>query len=160
MDWVLWGLCGECWAGVEFWVQWQFEWVRSKFNFPKRVLFSSCVRLSSGRDHHRLRTPWWCWMVSEIPKVFAFQKHLLVADDVLGFQTGQNPHFVQRIFNFFLGKIGQLYFFQSIGLFVCQSLHFEHRRVCSLPLLNQKVPSFAPISKSFSDILNIIIDGW
>jgi hypothetical protein len=45
-------------------------------------------------------------MRAEIPKVFALQKDLFVANDVFCFQTGQNPHLIEGVLDFFLGQIG------------------------------------------------------
>lgn len=43
------------------------------------------------------------------------QENFFVSDDVVSVDRGQNAHFVDGIFSFFVAQFGELHFFQSIA---------------------------------------------
>jgi hypothetical protein len=66
-------------------------------------------------------------MSDELPEILALEEDLLVANDAVVLETGQDAHLIQGIFDLFLGKVRQFHFLQRVDLLVCDSLDLEDR---------------------------------
>lgn len=72
-------------------------------------------------------------------------------------KTGQDADFVESVFNFLFSEVRQFDLLERVDLLISQPFDFKYCGVCSLTYMKPDLPSFAPISKSFSDMLIIII---
>ncbi len=72
-------------------------------------------------------------------------------------KTGQNTNLVQCVFNFLFTKVGQFDLLERVDLLISQAFDFKYSGVSSFTYILRDLPNFDPISKSFSDILIIII---
>jgi hypothetical protein len=93
-------------------------------------------------------------MGGPLPQIFALEEDLLVADDAIVLETGQDAHLVERVLDFLLGEVRQFHFLQRVDLAIGPPLDAEDLRVRTLASVIPHVPSFGPSSKSFSDINN------